>query len=159
LKENQSPKLREELRVEFYRWIDGVRISVDDCDPRLKNVLVGMHEILEGRDEKIMEEVLNRERVTDIDSPDYAERLNEIFAGVQVPLEEGRKREKLLEGVNPDEVEVRKVAAGVFEKGKQSFEKIAETLSTSDYHQNFHYFKQKKQQQTAKTNSLDEYKQ
>lgn len=142
LEENPSPSLRDELREEFYRWISSAGINVQNCHPRLKQILYGFNEILEGRGEKIMEDVKNRKETTDINAPDYAQRLNNVFAGAQTYLVEGREREKSLKGKKGNEVEITNRFSGSSEQGEKIFGQISKTVSSND----FHYFKQKDQQ-------------
>jgi len=146
LEENPSPSLRNELKEEFYRWIGAVGINVSNCPPQLKQILHGFNEILEGRGEKIMEDVKNRKETTDINAPDYAERLNSVFAGAQPHLVKGREREKSLKGKKGNEVEVTNRFSGSSEQGEKIFNQISQTVSS---HDDFHFFKQKVQQSAS----------
>jgi len=48
--------------------------------------LFGFNEVLEGRGEKILNDVKNARRDYEVGSPEYAEALNKVFAGTQDPL-------------------------------------------------------------------------
>jgi len=150
LEENPSPSLRDELKEEFYRWISSAGIDANDCHPRLKQILCGFNEILEGHGEKIMEDVKNRKETTDINAPDYAERLNSVFAGAQTYLVKGREQEKLLKGKKGNEVEVANKFSGSSEQGRKIFNQISQTVSG---HDDFHFFKQKDQQSASSNNT------
>jgi hypothetical protein len=142
--ENKPKFFRNELKEEFYRWISATGIDAKNAHPRLKNNLFGFHEILEGRGEKIMEDVLNRKDRLDINSPDYAEKLNSFYAALQVPLEKGREQEKLLKDKTYRDIKIeKKFGVGDDEQGKHVFNQITESIE--DY-QNFHHFKQQGQQ-------------
>lgn len=145
--ENKPEFFRDELKEEFYRWISATGIDAKNAHPRLKNNLFGFHEILEGRGEKIMEDVLNRKDRLDVNSPDYAEKLNSFYSALQVPLEKGREQEKLLKNKTYKDIEIEKrFGVGDDEQGKHVFGQISESIE--DY-QNFHHFKQQGQQQSA----------
>jgi hypothetical protein len=156
LEENPSPSLRDELKQEFYRWISSTGINANNCPPRLKQILFGFNEILEGRGEKIMEDVINRKETTDINAPDYAERLNNIFAGAQPYLAKGREREELLKGKKGHEVEIANRFGGSSEQGEKIFGKISQTVSS---HDDFHYFKQKDSNPQRIEEEIDEFQQ
>jgi len=146
LEENPSPSLRNELKEEFYRWVSAVGINVSNCPPQLKQILHGFNEILEGRGEKIMEDVKNRKETTDINAPDYAERLNSVFAGAQPHLVKGREREKSLKDKKGNEVEITNRFGGSSEQGEKIFNQISQTVPN---HDDFHFFKQKVQQSAS----------
>jgi hypothetical protein len=150
--ENKPEFFRDELKEEFYRWISATGIDAKNAHPRLKNNLFGFHEILEGRGEKIMEDVLNRKDRLDVNSPDYAEKLNSFYAALQVPLEKGREQEKLLKDKTYRDMEIeKKFGVGDDEEGKYAFNQISESIE--DY-QNFHHFKQQGQQQSASSGGV-----
>ena len=147
LEECPFPSLRDELKEEYYKWISSVGIDIDNCPERLKQILFGINEILEGRGEKIMEDVINRKERTDVNAPDYAERLNNLFSSAQIPLMEGRKQEKELKGKKGNEVDVdKRFGKGNKDKGEEAFKKIAGSVAGG--YGDFHFWKQKDQQST-----------
>ena len=86
-----------------------------------------------------MEDVLNRKDRLDVNSPDYAEKLNNFYAALQVPLEKGREQEKLLKDKTYKDIKIeKKFGVGDDEEGKNAFNQISESIE--DY-QNFHHFK------------------
>jgi len=130
--------LHEELKQEFYKWISATGIDKNNCPERLKLILYGFHEILEGHREKIMKEFLSRKEVANINAADYDEKLNDFFFKVQTPLESGREQEALLSGKNYDEVEIKsKFGKGNDKKGKENFEQIAQIVAFN--YDNFHF--------------------
>jgi hypothetical protein len=107
----------------------------------LKKVLLEFNEILEGRGEKIMKEVMNRKETVDVDAPNYAERLNNLFSGVQEPLKKGREREELFKDKKGNEINIEsKFGSGNIEQGEQAFNRISQTVSNRN---DFSFFKQK----------------
>jgi len=107
--------------------------------------LFGINEILEGRGEKIREDVKNRRKDYDVNSPEYMEKFKKTFASIQIPLNNEREIEKSLEGKNYDEVTIEsKFIHGEMEKGEEAFKQIAKTVSS---HDDFHFYPQKESQQ------------
>jgi len=134
--------LRDELKEEVYQWISATGIDDNNCHhEKIKHLLYGFHEVLEGNGEKIVKEMLNREETLDLNAPDYAERLNKFFAAVQVPMANEREQENLLKGKTHKDIEIARKFSGDREKGEQAFGRIAGTVSSS--HDQFHFFKQK----------------
>lgn len=144
--ENKPEFFRDELKEEFYRWISATGIDARNAHPRLKNILFGFHEILEGRGEKIMEDVISRKDRLDVNSSDYAEKLNNFYSALQVPLEKGREQEELLKNKTYRDVETESKFGGNSQQGEQVFNQIAGTISGQD---DFHFFKQKNQQSAS----------
>ncbi|CFW92715.1 protein of unknown function [endosymbiont DhMRE of Dentiscutata heterogama] len=144
-----NPKfLHDELKDEFYRWISATRIDVNNCPERLKLILFGFNEILEGNGEKIMEDVMNRKEVLDVNSPDYAERLNNFYAAIQIPLDKGREQERLLKNKTHKDIKIEsKFSSGNEEQGKKIFDQISGIVANS--YKNFHHFIQKDQQSAS----------
>jgi len=93
--------------------------------------------------EKIGKDIENRQREIEMDSPEYMERLSQMFADIQAPMREQREVAKSLEGKSPDEVRISGFGGGSDEQGKQVFKGIAE--SVADSHRGFHFVKQKGQ--------------
>jgi hypothetical protein len=126
------------LKEEYYKWLGATGIDIGNCPERLKQILFGINEILEGRGEKIMEDVINRKERTDVNAPDYAERLNNLFSSAQIPLMEGRKQEKELKGKRGNEVDVNKrFSRGSKDKGEKAFKQIAGSVGGK--HGDFHF--------------------
>jgi len=81
-----------------------------------------------------------------MDSPEYMEKLSQLFSVIQAPMRKGNKLEKDLEGKNPDEIEVSRFNRGNLEQGEQAFKGIAKSITES--HKNF-YFKEQNDQQVS----------
>lgn len=146
--------IREEIKEEFYQWINAVRINADNCPERLKQFLFGINEILEGRGEKIRKDVENRKRL-DSGSPEYMEQMKNLFVHTQVASREETKIEESLKGKIHKDIETgSKFGSGNTEQGEKAFKGIADTVSTS-HDTGFHFFSQKGQQSSPqhRTNS------
>jgi len=141
LETDATPKFREELKQEFYKWINATEINVSDCPERLKNFLFGINEVFDKGREKIGKDIENREREIEMDSPEYMEKFSQMFADIQAPMQEQRKVAKSLEGKNPDEIKISGFNKGNNEQGEQVFEGIAKNVA--DSYQNFRFVKQK----------------
>src|ERR1051326_4058741 len=72
----KPPFLREEMKVEFYKWINCTGINVNNCPERLRHVLFGVNEVLEGRSEKFDRDLENSKQTLDTGSAEYAAELN-----------------------------------------------------------------------------------
>lgn len=143
----RHPDLLEKMKEEFYQWISAIGINVNNCPEKLKHYLFGLYEILEGRGEKISEEVKNRRRDFDVNSPEYAEGLNEFFAALQVPLRHAREEEQALAGKKYDDLKVGGKFSGVdAKKGENVLEEIKNSVSGFGCRSSFNYFPQKEQQ-------------
>ena len=141
--EEKPSELREKLKERFYQWIDATGIDVNNCPERLKHVLFGINEIMEGRSEKIFEDVKNAKREYEVGSSEYSEALNAVFTGTQNPMDKLEEEEKDLEGKDWKQITLKnKFDKGNDERGKQTFSWLAQTVSN---HGNFHFFPQKQQ--------------
>ncbi|RGB28722.1 hypothetical protein C1646_673018 [Rhizophagus diaphanus] len=149
-----SPFLREELKEKFYQWIDATGIHVGNCPKRLACFLLGTHEILEGKDEKIERDSENKKRDLNPDSYEYAEGLNKVFANIQAPLREERDMEISLKNKKWNEITIKNQFNGNAERGKIAFEQIVKNITFNDY-QNFHFFPQREVQQIGMLGMVD----
>ena len=140
-----SPFFREELKNEFYKWINATGINTYNCPKRLACLLLGTHEILEGEDGKIEQESEHKQRTLDPNSPEYAAELNKLFVNIQGPLRSERVEAQSLAGKTYNDMIISNKFSGNAERGKLAFNQIVATISTSDY-QNFHFFPQKEGQ-------------
>ncbi|RHZ36851.1 hypothetical protein [endosymbiont GvMRE of Glomus versiforme] len=127
------PWLLNELKEEFYKWINATGINADNCPERLKHYLFGIHEILEGETEKFDKERKNRKRELHPNSPEYAEKVKEGFNVINEILASGEV-DKIKENEKGR-------FNGNVERGKETFQQIANSISNNDY-QNFHFFPQ-----------------
>ncbi|CAG8847324.1 8118_t:CDS:1 [Racocetra persica] len=104
--ETVPPFLREELKEKFYQWIDATGINAKNCPKRLAFFLLGVHEILEGKDAKIERDSENKKRNLDPESQEYDKELNRIFAYIQAPLQKERNEVISLEGKRWDNISI-----------------------------------------------------
>jgi hypothetical protein len=137
--EDKPPFLYEELKEEFYKWISATRIDVKNCPEKLKNILFGINEILEGNKEKIKKDTNNRRREFEPDSDEYMKQLVNTFGSIQNPLQNEREQEQHLAGKRYDEITLDNKFSGDVEQGKEVFNQLAN--STQNY-RNFHFFPQ-----------------
>jgi hypothetical protein len=139
--EDSSPFLREEVKQEFYRWIDAFGIDANNCPERLKNFLFGIDELLEGRGDKVLRDAEKRQP-TEV-SP---EQMTSLFAYTQAPAREEAEVKKSLKGKTHRDINIEtRFSNGDGERGRQTLQQIASSVAGS--HQNFHFFPQKEQQQ------------
>jgi hypothetical protein len=86
-----------------------------------------------------------------MDSPEYMEKLSQLFATIQAPMREGAKLEKSLEGKDPNEVKISRFNRGNLEQGQQVFDQISKSISGS--HSDFYFKEQKVQQFSSNQNN------
>jgi len=87
---------RKKVQEEFYKWIDAVGISVDDCSDKLKRFLCEINEVLEGRGENIVNQTKELIKGKELNP----EEALGMFSGLQNPLNKNRDRGELVEGRN-----------------------------------------------------------
>jgi hypothetical protein len=143
---NKPPFLCEEIKQEYYKWISATGIDANNCPERLKHFLFGIHEIIEGRGEKILEDLRNEQANINSTSPEFIEEMKKLFAYSHSESKKVEKVEKSLEGKTYKDIEVKsKFGSGDVERGGQTFQKIAGTVSSS-YEKGFHFFPQQEKQ-------------
>jgi hypothetical protein len=109
--------------------------------------LFGVNEILEGRGEKIAQDVKNAQKDYKIGSPEYAKALNDVFSSTQTPIDNEIETEKSLEGKNWKQITLEnKFYKGNSEQGKQAFNRISGAVSN---YNDFHFFPQEVDQQIS----------
>jgi DNA modification methylase len=121
-----------------------VGIDANNCPERLKQFLFGFNEIFEGRSEKIRKEIENRKRDIEIESPEYLEKLSQMFADTQPTTHREMEIEKSLRGKTGRDIEIESKFSGSVEQGQEAFKRIADSISGS--HQDFRFKEQKGQQ-------------
>jgi hypothetical protein len=141
----KPPFLREEIKQEYYKWISATGIDANNCPERLKHFLFGIHEIIEGRGEKILEDLSNEQSNINSTSSDFMEEMQKLFAYSHSESKKVEKVEKSLEGKTYKDIEIKsKFGGGNMESGGQTFQQIAGTVSSS-HGEGFHFFPQKGQ--------------
>ena len=145
--ESDSPFL-EELKAEFYQWINVTGIDVNNCPERLKHFVFGFNEILEGRLEKIEKDSENKKQKLDTDAPGYLKELTKVFVDIQEPIQNEREVKESLAGKTHLDIEIENKFGGNVEQGEQTFNLIASAVSVS-HGDNFHFFPQQTQQQST----------
>jgi hypothetical protein len=145
-------EFREEIKQEFYRWINAVGIDINNCkSDELKIVLYQVNEILKGNGEKIQKDIENRKREMDPNSPEYMEKYKKMFADSQTPMRNEREVEKTWKDkTDKDWKKEKKFNGSDGKQGEQAFNQIVGTISDQD---NFHFFPQQDQQQSGNSSS------
>jgi len=141
----KPPFLREEIKQEYYKWISATGIDVNNCPERLKHFLFGVNEIIEGKGEKILEDLRNEQANVNFTSPEFMEEMQKLFAYSHSESKKVEKVEKSLEGQTYRDIEVKsKFGSGDVENGQQTFNQLAGSVASR--HDNFHFFPQKSSQ-------------
>jgi deoxyadenosine/deoxycytidine kinase len=99
--------------------------------------LFGFNEIFDGNYEKIRKEIANRKRDIEIDSPEYLEKLSQMFADTQTTTHREMEIEKSLRGKTDRDMVIENKFGGNVEQGEEAFKRIA--ASVGDSHQNFFF--------------------
>jgi hypothetical protein len=114
---------------------------------RLKYVLFGINETLEGNRRKILKDGKNCKK-PNVNSPEYAEALCDTFAGMQVALQNERELAQSLADKTYQDIEIEnRFSSGNAEQGEKVFELIKESISLRDYQEKFYFFPQQQEQQ------------
>jgi len=114
--------------------------------------LFGIHELLEGRGEKVLEDEKNAKRDYEVGSPEYATALSSAFLGMQAPLEKERETEQSLRGKSHEEIALENKFSGNVEQGQQTFQQLLGSVSG---YQDFYFFPQQGQQSTSSPQSTN----
>lgn len=131
----------DELKAEFYQWLNATKIDNNNCPIRLKHLLYGFNEVLEGRGEKLQEDIENMEEELDSNSPEYMEQIGKIFVNIQAPLRDEAEVEKSLKGKSHKDIEIGKKFSGDGKMGEKIFSRLTGSVSSND----FSFFKRKGQ--------------
>ncbi|CAI2190849.1 7229_t:CDS:2, partial [Funneliformis geosporum] len=124
--EEEPAEFREELKQEFYKWLDTSKINAN-APVELKCALFDFHEILECRFEKAQKDRTNRKREYKIGSPEYNKKMQAVFQKSQEAIQSGKVNEMDDSPFNGDP-----------QAGKTTFETIANSLSDPE-RDNFHF--------------------
>lgn len=128
------------IQEDFYKWINAVGITAENTSEELKHFLIEINNVLEGNDEKIIRETAERNKNVEIDPKEMVG----MFAGLQNPLNENRRRRKELEGKKWNELSEEDRLKGDADLGRREFERIKRNVSV--LHENFRlrYFGEKR---------------
>lgn len=131
--------LREEVKEEFYKWINLVEIDVNNCpDRKLKHFLLEIENVIEGKSEKILgqtEEYLNEKKKVNPINPN---EMIEIFGAIQGPLNKNRAKAEALRTKTHVEVENENKLKGNWKEGKKAFNQLAGEVSS--HHDDFSFY-------------------
>jgi len=134
------------IQENFYKWINAVGITAENSSEELKHFLIEINNILEGNDEKIVRESIERNKNVDIDPKEMVG----IFAGIQNPLNKNRWQRKELEGRKWSELGDEDKLKGDADLGKRTFEEIKENISIPHEDFRLRYFGAKRPAQRIK---------
>lgn len=134
--------LYEEVKKEYYKWLDSAGVDVNNCPPRLKHFLFEINEILEGRGEKFERDIANRKNELDPDSAEYQKAVNEVFTYIQSPLEKARNEYENLKGKTYGDIKIENNFSSSGEGAEQAFKQMAGRHN----YQGFSFISQKEQQ-------------
>jgi len=121
----------DELKAEFYQWINAVKIDNNNCPKRLKHLLYGFNEVLEGRGEKLQDDIENMEE--ELDSTEYMEQMGKVFAYIQAPIRDEEEVKKTLRGKTNKDIKIEKKFSGDGESGEKIFSRLTEKVSNNDF--------------------------
>jgi len=107
--------------------------------------------VLEGRGEKLQDDIENMEEELDSDSPEYMEQLGKVFVHIQAPVRDEAEVEKSLRGKTHKDIEIEKKFSGDSELGEKAFGKLTDSVSNDD----FGFFPQKSSSSGGDGNLLD----
>lgn len=136
---NRPPFFLEELKKEFYQWVNSTGININNCPERLKRLLIEAHGVLEGGGDKFAIEKAQQahQYVEGMSDEDFQRKMNEAFGSFQAPLQNERGIAESLEGQSYKEVSIDKRIGGNAEQGQEAFGQIANSV-TPEYSA-FHY--------------------
>lgn len=123
----------DELKTEFHQWLNATKIDNNNCPKRLKHLLYGFNEVLEGRGEKLQDDIENMEEELNSDSPEYMEQLGKVFVHVQAPMRDEAEVEKSLRDKTHKDIEIEKKFSGDSELGEKAFGKLTDSVSNDDF--------------------------
>src|SRR4051794_36605767 len=94
---DKSEFLSEKLKEEYYRWVNAVGIDANNClDEKLKHFLLEINNVIEGNDEKIINQTKdyldNKEKTNPIDPWNMLK----VFNAFQEPLDKNREQAESL---------------------------------------------------------------
>jgi len=142
---NKPPFLVDELKEEYYKWINATGIDVNNITPqaeRLKHWLFEVNEVLSGKGERFFQEVKKEchGHVEKMSNEEYERKMNEAFVSYNPQLNKERGIADSLEGKTYKDVESEKRFGGDNEKerGERAFGLIADTVVGK--HGNFDYY-------------------
>jgi len=141
--------LCDEIKKEYYEWLDAVGINPNDCPSELKHYLFEINEILEGRGDKLERDMENKKQEIDPNSVEYEEAFNKLFTDIGVPLDNEREEYEKLKGKNQKDIKITNNFGGNSEPAEQAFKQMA---GRHDY-QGFYFVPQKDSQSNPQTGS------
>lgn len=149
-----KPKfLCEELKEEYYKWLDAAEINANNCPARLKHFFFEINEILEGRGDKLEKDIENRKWKINPDSVEYEEAMEKLFSSLPTLLAKEEKKEQSMVGKKHQKVKCDNNFSGKKEIGEQIFQQI-----TKDHdYQDFHFLPQKTSQDVLEEQTSDRF--
>ena len=160
---NKPPFLLEELRGEYYKWINATGIDINNISPqaeRLKHWLFEVNEVLKGKGERFFQEVRKecREHVEKMSNEEFSRKMNAAFVAYNPQLNKEREIASSLEGQTYKDVKSEKRFGGDDEKdkGERTFELIANNVAGK--HDKFDYYQKQSSQQRSNSEIIQDVK-
>src|ERR1043165_586605 len=122
---NEPEFFRNEIKNEYYKWIELVGIDVNNCPKKLKHWLFEINEVLEDRGEKIVKEKEERIKNTKLEMKDVVE----LFRDLQNPLNKNREERENYESKGWNELGNENRFEGSGEKGQETFKEISREIT------------------------------
>ncbi|MCE8164121.1 MAG: hypothetical protein I3273_07515, partial [Candidatus Moeniiplasma glomeromycotorum] len=119
----KKKKKHNEVQKEFYQWIDAVGIKAENCPKKLNHHLFTINEVLEGRGKDFVNQT---DEKNDSGSKPKPQTYEEVYRLMERELNNPNKRK---------EINIK----GNAETGKEIFQQISNSISTSD-RQKFRFY-------------------
>lgn len=149
--------LREEVKEEFYKWINLVEIDVNNCpDRKLKHFLLEIENVIEGKSEKILEQTEEYLSERKKANPINPNEMLEIFGAIQGPLNKNRTKAEILKSKTHVEVENENKLKGNWKEGKKAFNQF--TNEVSSHHGGFSFYQKRNSQQQTNSEIIQDVK-
>lgn len=147
--------LYDELKKEYYEWLDVAGIDVSNCPLEFKHFLFEVNEILEGRGNKLERDIENRKWDIDPNSTEYERAFSNLFSNVQNPLDSEKKEYENLKGKTQKDITITNNFGGNSKTVEQTFKQM---VGKHDY-QGFSFMPQKDIQTISKEQSYSSFQQ
>ena len=119
--------LRNEIKEEYFKWINAAGINANDCPEKLKRFLFEVNEVLEGRGDEFAE--LTKQKIDDGREVNPKDLLG-MFGSIQQPLNRVREQRESLKGKTDKEAEVERFDASL-EQGERTFNQISQGVGST----------------------------
>jgi len=133
--------LGEKIKEEYYRWINAVGIDANNCpDEKLKHFLLEINNVIEGEDEKIINQTKDYLDNKEKTNPTSPWDMLKVFNAFQGPLDKNREQAELLKDKTHRDMKTESKFNSNTEKGQETFGQL--TGSVANRHSDFHFYPQ-----------------